>query len=307
MTKQRMKKGIIFDIKRYAIHDGPGIRTTVFFKGCPLHCPWCHNPEGQEEKPEIMWQASRCALECTACVSVCPQMAVEKKARIVLIDRQKCDLCGQCVEACLYEALEIVGREVTVEEVMAEVEKDRIFYEESGGGVTFSGGEPLFQPDFLEALLEACRQRNIQTAIDTCGYVSPEVMERIAQKVDLFLYDLKIIDDRKHREYTGVSNKLIFENLKMLLKKKKPVIIRIPLISGINDDQPNIKATVNFLYSLNSLKEVNLLPYHKGGDEKFRKLGKQNPRPEFRPSSETKIKKIKKMFESHGFSVKIGG
>jgi len=302
-----MKKGIIFDIKRYAIHDGPGIRTTVFFKGCPLRCPWCHNPEGQELQPEIMWQANRCALECTACVSVCPQMAVKKEGRIVLIDRQKCDLCGQCVEVCLYEALQIVGREVTVEEVMAEIEKDRIFYDESGGGVTFSGGEPLFQPEFLEALLDACRQRNIQTAVDTCGYVSSEVMERIAQKADLFLYDLKIIDDLKHREYTGVSNKPIFENLKMLVKKKKPVIIRIPLISGINDDQPNIKATANFLHSLNSLKEVNLLPYHKGGAEKYRKLGKQEPHPEFRPTSERKMEEIKKMFETYGFSVKIGG
>ena len=302
-----MRKGIIFDIKRYAIHDGPGIRSTIFFKGCPLHCPWCHNPEGQEPQPEIMWQANRCALECTACVSSCPQMAVKKEGKIVIINRQKCDLCGQCVEACLYEALEIVGREVTVEEVMVEIEKDRIFYEESGGGVTFSGGEPLFQPDFLEALLEACRQRDIQTAVDTCGYVSSEIMERIAEKVDLFLYDLKIIDDSTHQEYTGVSNKLIFNNLKILVKKKKPVIIRIPLISGINDDQPNIKATVNFLRSLNGLKEVNLLPYHRGGTEKFRKLGKQNPQPQFKPSPETKIKEIKKMFERHGFLVKIGG
>lgn len=307
MKREKLRKGMIFDIKRYAIHDGPGIRTTVFFKGCPLRCPWCQNPEGQEQVPEIMWHSSRCSEECRACLSVCPQKAIRKEKKVVIIDHSKCDFCGQCIDACLYEALEIVGREAKVDEIMKEVEKDRIFYEDSAGGVTFSGGEPLFQPEYLEALLGECQERNIKTAVDTCGYARSETIEKISHKVDLFLYDVKVINDQKHKEYTGVSNKIILENLEKLSKKGKKIVIRIPLMAGVNDDQENIKKTVEFLLPLRNIKEINLLPYHKGGAEKYKKLGKENLRPDIKPCSDRKMQMIKKRLENYGFSVKVGG
>jgi len=212
-------QGIIFDIKRYAIHDGPGIRTTIFLKGCSLRCQWCQNPEGQESNPEIILRSSRCATECSECVSVCPQEAVSKDGNSIEIDKAKCDLCAKCEEVCVYEALEVVGREVAVQEVMEEVEKDKIFFDESGGGITFSGGEPLMQVDFLEPLIKEIKKKNIHVTLDTSGYVSFEDLERISDKVDLFLYDLKIMNDAKHKKYTGVSNKLILENLRNLQNK----------------------------------------------------------------------------------------
>lgn len=302
-----MLKGVIFDIKRYAIHDGPGIRTTVFFKGCPLCCPWCHNPEGQEPEPEIVWHSKRCPTECRDCLSVCPESAIKKIGKSVKIDLSKCNLCGECREVCAYEALEIIGSEITVQEVMEEVEKDRIFFENSDGGITFSGGEPLMQPDFLEALLDACRVRDVHTTLDTCGYAPSETLQRISDKVDLFLYDLKLLDDEKHKEFVGTSNKPILENLKNLSEKGKRIIIRIPLMADMNDDDENVVKIAEFLLPLKNVKEINLLPYHKGGAEKYKRLRKRNPRYSFKPTSEERTKKIKRMLEDYGFSVKVGG
>lgn len=302
-----MKKGMIFDIKRYAIHDGPGIRTTVFFKGCPLRCQWCHNPEGQLGEQEIVWHRSRCPEDCKACLSFCPQEALDKKGRVLTIDRSKCDLCGKCQEICAYEALELIGREVLVREVMEEVEKDRIFFENSGGGVTFSGGEPLMQPEFLGELIDECHERSIPVTVDTCGYASPDILRRISEKDPLILYDVKIIDEERHKAHTGVSNEIILENLKILAKSGKDVVARIPLIRGINDDDRNIHKTAEFLFSLKSIKQINLLPFHKGGLDKYRRLGRKGPRPSFKPSTHKRIEKIKKIFEDYGFSVKVGG
>jgi len=302
-----MNKGIIFDIKRYAIHDGPGIRTTVFFKGCPLGCPWCHNPEGKNPELEITWNSKKCPKECTACLPICPQDAIKKQGRSIIIDHSKCDLCGKCRDVCAYEALEIVGEEVTVKHVMEEVEKDRIFFENSGGGVTFSGGEPLMQPDFLEAILDECRKRNVQTTIDTSGYASSEILERISNKVDLFLYDIKLIDEKKHKEHIGASNKIILQNLIKLSKKGKKIFIRIPLVAGVNDDEKNIRKTAEFLLSLKSLRQITLLPYHKGGVEKYKRLRRENSPASFMPSSYERTKKIKKILENYGFFVKAGG
>lgn len=302
-----MNKGIIFDIKRYAIHDGPGIRTTVFFKGCPLDCQWCHNPEGKDPEPEITWNSKRCPKDCTACLSICSQGAIKKKGKSIIIDLSKCDLCGECRDVCAYEALEIVGEEMTVKHVMEEVEKDRIFFDNSGGGITFSGGEPLMQPDFLEALLDECQKRNIQTTVDTSGYAPSEILERIAGKVDLFLYDIKFIDDEKHKEHIGASNKIILENLERLSKEGKKIFIRIPLVAGVNDDEKNIRKTAEFLLPLKNLRQINLLPYHKGGVEKYKRLRKENPPASFMPSSYERTKKIKRMLENYGFFVKAGG
>lgn len=302
-----MTKGIIFDVKRYAIHDGPGIRTTVFLKGCSLRCQWCHNPEGIESKPEIILRLARCPRECRECVSVCPQSAISKDGNIIEIDQDKCDLCRKCEDVCVYEALEIVGKEMTVEEVMDEIEKDRIFFDESGGGITFSGGEPMMQLDFLEALIKEIKKRNIHVALDTSGFVSFEDLERISDKVDLFLYDLKIIDEEKHEKYTMVSNKLILENLRKLSERGKPVVIRIPLISGINDDNHNIQKFAEYLHGLKNIKQISLMAYHRGGCEKYKRLRKEKFMKAFESPSDERIEEIKKTLTSSGFSVKAGG
>jgi pyruvate formate lyase activating enzyme len=300
-------KGIIFDIKRYAIHDGPGIRTTVFLKGCPLRCQWCQNPEGIKSKPEIILRSTRCAKECNECVSVCPQGAISKNGNFIEIDQDKCDLCRVCDDVCVYEALEIVGREVTVEEVMDEIEKDRIFFDESGGGITFSGGEPLMQIDFLETLLKEIKKKNIHVTLDTSGYVSFEDLESVSRKVDLFLYDIKIMDKEKHEKYTGVSNKLILENLRKLSERGKPVAVRIPLVSGINDDDQNIQMLAEYLHGLKNIKQINLLPYHRGGCEKYKRLRKEKLAKTFNSPSDERIEEIKKILTGSGFSVKKGG
>lgn len=298
---------MIFDIKRYAIHDGPGIRTTVFLKGCPLRCQWCHNPEGQVPEREIIRHERRCPPECRECLSHCPQGAIQKKSKVLTIDESKCDVCGKCQDACSYEALEIIGREVSTQEVMQEVEKDRIFFENSGGGVTFSGGEPLMQPEFLESLLDACRKRGIPATIDTCGLASPEVMEKICEKASLFLYDVKLINDEKHRAHTGASNTIILDNLRSLAKGGREVVVRIPLIAGINDDEDNIRDTVEFLSSTEAIKHINILPFHEGGLEKYKRLRRKEPRPRFKPSPRERTQRIKKTFEDYGFSVRVGG
>jgi len=301
-----MQKGYIFDIRGYSIHDGPGIRTAVFFKGCYLHCPWCHNPEGQSPKIELIFTETRCR-GCQACLKNCPRQALSRYGNQTLIDREKCDLCGICVEGCLSQALEFVGKEMTVEEVMKEIEKDRIFYEQSNGGVTFSGGEPLLQADFLEALLIECQRKYIHTCLDTSGYASPETIEKISDKINLFLYDLKIMDDKKHKEYTGASNQLILKNLKKLAAKNKNIIIRIPLIPGTNDTSENIIQTAEFLKSLKVITEINLLPYHRLGSQKYKKLNRADPSNDFQIPSEEKMQEIKKTLENLGFKVKIGG
>lgn len=299
-------KGNIFDIKRYAVHDGPGIRTTVFFKGCPLCCSWCQNPEGIEREPQIMYRPERCAETCFACIPVCDPQALSKKGKNIKIDQEKCDLCGKCEDVCVYEAMEIIGKERTVEEVVEEIEKDRIFYDQSGGGVTISGGEPFMQPEFLEVMLEELRERKIHTAVDTSGFVSPEILEKLYPKVDLFLYDIKMMDKKKHKQYTGVDNSQILENLKTLSQKEKPVVVRIPLISGVNDDEKNIADLAQFLLSLN-LIQINILPFHKGWEKKYKRLRKERPQYDFIPPSDKKSEDIKKTLENSGFSVKIGG
>ncbi|MFC1563774.1 glycyl-radical enzyme activating protein [candidate division KSB1 bacterium] len=266
-----MEKGLIFDIKRYALHDGPGIRTTVFFKGCLMHCRWCHNPEGITEVGEIIWRVERCR-KCDDCIKACPKKAIEQKGTVRYVNKKECDLCGDCVEACNAEALELAGKEMTVDEVMAEIEKDIVFYDESGGGVTFSGGEPMNQVDFLDSILERCRKLELNTTVDTSGYCSFQSFRKIQDKVDLFLFDLKCLDDHVHKLYTGVSNRMILENLKKLYLYGKKIVIRLSLIPGVNDDMANIEKTAKYLSGLKKIKEINLLPYHKMGIDKFSRL-----------------------------------
>ena len=299
--------GRVFDIKRYSIHDGPGIRTTIFLKGCSLRCLWCHNPESVDPGPELMQWPGRCA-RCYSCVEACPLRAVSKdSAGAVVIDRAKCDLCGKCAEACLYDAMQIVGREMSVGEVLAEAEKDLVFYEQSGGGVTLSGGDPFAQAGFAEAILDACRERGIRTAVDTAGFSKNGLLDRMAGKTDLILYDLKCMDDARHKELTGVSNAPILDNLKRLAAGRTEVWVRIPLMAGVNDGDDNIKRTIEFLSSLKTIHRVGLLPYHSGGLEKARRIGRGSQFRKFETPSEERIAGLEAAFRAAGFEVRRGG
>jgi pyruvate formate lyase activating enzyme len=269
-----MESGLIFNTQRYSIHDGPGIRTTVFLKGCPLRCLWCHNPEGINPEHELAVIESRC-IHCGQCRQVCPQATTSGNGS-AMDERVRCVRCGECVKVCPSGARQLVGRQMNVHEVMAEVLLDRIFYEESVGGVTFSGGEPFMQPRFLRSLLEACRAEGIHTAVDTSGYVSKEDLLAVAPLVDLFLYDLKIMDDKLHRQWTGVSNATILENLPALGNIHRNIWIRMPLIPGFNDDPEHVEAVARFAASMPGVRQVNLLPYHATAAHKWKSLGMSN-------------------------------
>jgi len=278
-----MNEGMIFDIKRYAIHDGPGIRTTLFLKGCPLGCPWCQNPEGKQPGPELIWRGWHC-LGCEDCLKACPRAALSLTGKGLTIDRALCNACGDCVSSCPSGALEMIGRQITVEEAMAEIEKDRVFYDESGGGVTFSGGEPFMQPEFLAGILRACRKSGIATAVDTSGYVGKELLTGLLDGIDLLLWDLKIMDEAEHRRLTGVSNSMILENLKTVAGMGRPTIVRFSLIPGINDDEANVKALGEFVSSLEGPAggpgTVDILPYHRAGVSKAERLGRVPAEPQ---------------------------
>ncbi len=298
--------GLIFDLKKYAIHDGPGIRTTVFFKGCPLRCAWCHNPEGQLAKPEIMVKASRCLPGCGACLKSCEPKAISRRKGVVEINRFECNGCGRCVDVCPSQAVELAGRRVNAAEVIDQVFQDRIFHESSGGGVTFSGGEPLMQPDFLEALLEECRRREAHTAIDTCGYVAPGVMARFAGRADLFLFDFKVMDEERHKRWTGVSNRVILDNLRTLSRSRSKIVIRIPLVAGVNDDLDNIRRTAEFVRSLGTIGQFSLLPYHGMARDKYHRLDRGRDHADFAaPAAEIQAE-TRALLESCGFRVSLG-
>jgi pyruvate formate lyase activating enzyme len=299
--------GRVFDIKRYSIHDGPGIRTTVFLKGCSLRCLWCHNPESIDPGPNLMYWPSRCS-RCYSCLNACPKEALAKDAAgAVVIDRAKCDLCGKCAEACLYDAMQFVGREMSVEDVLGEAEKDKIFYDQSGGGVTLSGGDPFVQAGFAEALLDGCRARGIRTAVDTAGFANNGVLDRLAPKADLILYDLKSMDDDRHKEFTGVSNAPVLENLKRLAAGRTEIWVRIPLVAGVNDDDDNIRRTIEFLSSLKTIRRVGLLPYHSSGLDKARRIGRENVFRIFEAPSEERLAAVATAFREAGFEVRRGG
>jgi len=298
--------GLIFDIKKYSIHDGPGIRTTVFFKGCPLSCWWCHNPESQSPVREMLLRDNRC-IRCGACIDTCPHHAISWDGDEVITDRAKCEQCGTCTAVCYADARESVGREVTVEQVMTEIERDIAFYDESGGGVTFSGGEPLLQRDFLFELLQACKAKEIHTAVDTSGCAAWPTFDRIRPYVDLFLYDLKLMNDDKHREFTGVSNQSILKNLQALSQQGHHIIVRVPIIPGINDDDETVQQIGAFANTLPHLIGVDILPYHHIGIDKYLRLNKPYRLFETRQPSEERMAQIAQQLHQFGLSVRIGG
>jgi len=300
-----MLTALITNIQKYSIHDGPGIRSTVFFKGCPLLCAWCHNPENQLFTPELVWQRDKC-IRCGICVKVCPERALSLEQPGLAINRERCVLCGRCAEACPTLALELLGKRYTVAEVMAELDKDRMFYEQSNGGVTLSGGEPLSQGDFAIALLQACRDRGYHTAVDTCGYVPRSVLERALPHTGLFLYDIKQLDPAKHRQYVGAPLGPVADNLRWLAGQKARIWLRLPIIPGVNDDEEEMEA-VRDLAGQCGLKEVYLLPYHNMAAAKYQRLGLPYTLADLPNPPPARMEQLRLWWSEAGFNSHIGG
>lgn len=303
-----MNNPLVINIQKCSIHDGPGIRTTIFFKGCPLKCAWCHNPESQKYTKEVLYNLEKCT-QCDSCMNHCPNHAIYKENNQIYLHKEKCEFCETCLDYCLSNAREIAGKTYTVNQLVYEIEKDMIFYEESNGGVTLSGGEVMTSDiSFIKQILKSCKYKGIHTTIDTCGFTSFENFKEILPYTDLFLYDIKLIDNEKHLLLTGVDNKLILDNLERLSKEGVSITIRIPLIEGVNVDKDNteIIKIIQFLLPLN-IKHINLLPYHDMGVYKYKKLNKEYYGTEFKAPSEEKLKEISSLFENNHFITKIGG
>lgn len=348
-SKDGLNECLIFDIKKYAIHDGPGIRTTLFFKGCPLSCIWCHNPEGISPNPEWVYDLNRCTF-CGTCIDICPCNALEmvdiesgpahqgrnedqsrdigskggvrgieprRGGRDIVSIRPDCEIglrrvirhvdrciaCGDCIALCPSGARELAGTWQSIDQLMNLIEKDLPFYESSGGGVTFSGGEPLLQWQALLALLNRCRDLEIHTAVDTTGFAPQKVIEAVADVTDLFLYDLKVMDDERHRQLTGVSNETILTNLGILSKRGVDILIRIPLIPGINDDKETIRRLANFLNTLSRPLPVELLPYHDFQQSKYRKFGMPYRGEHLKPPGRDGIDTVVSMLKAYGLDI----
>lgn len=276
-----MNKAMIFDVEHSSFVDGPGIRTTVFFKGCNLKCAWCHNPESQAFQPQLMYYKDKCT-SCGKCETLCPHRLAH------------CDLCGKCTLYCPSDARKVCGREYTVEEVLAQVLPDKAFYDNSGGGVTFSGGECMLQIDFLAEILKKCKENGIHTAVDTAGAVPFRHFEKILPYTDLFLYDIKLLDSEKHKRFTGADNQIILENLQKLFAKGANIWIRIPVIQGVNDSPEELEAIKAFLDTCGTPEKVELLPYHPMGENKHRAIGRE-PQP-FRAPDTEKCKQLEAIF-----------
>lgn len=302
-----MNQSLIFDIKRYAINDGPGIRLTVFFKGCPLSCKWCHNPESISSRPEKMYAKQKC-IGAQACINICPNSALTLTPDGIITNWDLCKMCGKCAEVCPTKAIEISGKSIGIHQLMSTIENEALFFDQSGGGVTFSGGEPLMHHKILLQLLTECGKKHIHRVVDTSLYSRAEIVREVAKHTELFLVDLKHMDDEKHKKYTGVSNKLILENIQLLSEMDSDFWIRIPLIEGVNTDKENIKASAQFLSQLKwPSKQVNLLPYHDIGKNKHLKLGStysgegmREPRPET-------IEQTIRIFADYGLEASVGG
>ncbi len=292
----------LFNIQRFSTHDGPGIRTTVFFKGCPLRCLWCHNPESQRFGPEVMHNPERCVV-CGRCVSGCPAQAIRIENGTLYTDPEKCTGCGLCADECLNCAREVAGREYTADQVMDAVGRDKTFYGESGGGVTFSGGECMTAAGELTGLLRRCKERGIHTAVDTCGFCGTEDLARTLPYTDLYLYDIKCIDPALHRELTGADNGVILKNLRFLNENGACIWLRLPLVEGANASEAEIAALLELAGEIRP-QRVSLLPYHNTGSFKYQRLNRDVP--EFAAPTAERLEEIKTRFQALGLDVKIG-
>lgn len=305
-----MNSAVVFNVQRFSVHDGPGIRTTVFMKGCPLSCPWCHNPESRDGQPELAVKADHC-LACGSCAPACPEGLAGPVERGSGINRPgiTCIRCGACAEACPSGARELLGKDMDVEGMLAEIFRDQSYHEESGGGVTFSGGEPiaLGNAPFLLECLNECGKRGLHRAVDTCGHVATDTLLAVADQADLILYDLKIMDDARHRLVVGVGNDRILNNLRALVDRGHEVWIRVPLIPGLTDDEENLTAVAEFVAALPKPCPVHLLPYHDVGGDKYGRLDLDYPLAALVPADPALLEKQADLIRAHGLEVHIGG
>jgi pyruvate formate lyase activating enzyme len=297
-------KATIFDIQRYSVHDGPGIRTLVFFKGCPLRCRWCQNPESLDSEREIAFFASKC-IACGECAKACTKGAIVLEAGR-RIDRSLCDRCGRCAEVCYAEALTAIGKEYDVRTLLDVVERDRPFYEQSGGGVTVSGGEPTLQFDFLLGFLRAAKEAGLNTVIETCGAFAWSKFRKLLPYLDIIYFDLKVIDEKEHKRLTRTGNKRILANARRLVESGKKVVFRVPLVPGMTDTEQNLSDLIDLLGEFER-EEVHLLPYHKMGESKLQRIDSLLEPLDLEPLSDERLAEIRSRFESAGIRVSIGG
>jgi pyruvate formate lyase activating enzyme len=292
-------KAAVFDIERFSLHNGPGIRTTVFLKGCPLGCLWCHNPESRSAQPTLMMTAEKC-MACGECVQACPSGAHAFVAGLHELDRARCLACGACVKVCFSGALELAGREMTVDDVLAEVMRDAPFYKRSGGGVTISGGEPLTHYQFTQALLDGLNSRGVHSALDTSGLCPWDQLAALSPAVGLFLYDVKHMDPERHKSMTGVSNDRILDNLRRLNETGASIWIRVPLIAGQNDDEANYHAMGRFFSTLDAIERVEILRYHRLAESKYQRMGCDYPLKGMEAPSETAAESRRNILARYG-------
>jgi pyruvate formate lyase activating enzyme len=299
-------KRVVLSIARMTVHNGPGIRTLILFKGCPLHCVWCSTPESQKAEPEIAIYPGKCIL-CGLCVPVCPLNAINLTNETISINRSQCNNCGKCAEVCPSEAITLLGQLMAVEELLEEAKRDTIFYKHSGGGVTLSGGEPLLNPDFNKKLFRALKEEGIGVGVDVCGHVPWANIEQILPYIDFFLWDIKHMDSKKHKELTGVPNELILSNARSVSERNIPLYIRIPMITGYNDSEENIRATCEFSQRLSSIVEVNLLPLHHLGKTRYDSLNRSYLVANLPLVPDSVLQHMKRLVESYRLKCVIVG
>ena len=300
-------KGTVFNIQRFSIQDGPGIRTIVFLKGCPLRCLWCSNPESQDSRPEIAHRDSLCT-KCGRCVDVCPTKAISIDDKGIAINRHLCTNCGECLKVCTPGAVKIFGEKMSTVEVFQQVKKDADFYRNSGGGITVSGGDPLSQPDFVAALFRLCLDKGIDTCIETCGLTSIKALEKVLKYTSLVLFDIKLTDPAAHRKWTGRSNETVFRNLGLAVARGIPLVIRVPLIPGINDSEEELRNIARRVAGvLKKSGKVDLLPYHKFGVGKYQMLDRKYQLEELATLTDAQVQKARQLFESFGFECEVVG